>query len=278
MKRKIGLIRRLSRFATGAGVMALVAAGAGGADLPPEIEVDRLLVRAERQIAEADFTLAVRTLDRIVDLRDAHELQLPSVFWIKHAEASLQTGEVDTAANSATHYLQTEGRSGEHYQRALRLLDKVDQGRAERAAALEITAAADLLNELNTDFDCTHTIADGSGKQELVRQIVELDVAPDCRVRINTRYVSEDGGAWGAKVDTFVRGGNVITPYFDEAGGVCGPRLVWAFGSGEVVEIWFTSYSSFMEDRIGIALQPGKAVDEASMMNAVRTLNRLCET
>ena len=129
-------------------VLALLPArGLGGQELPPVIEVDRLLVRAERQMNDGDYSDATATLEETVAVRDEHAIDVPDVFWIRQGEASLQLGRLDPAAESATRYLQTAGRSGEHYRHGLELLDRVVQTRARATADAAILAAAEPLQQ-----------------------------------------------------------------------------------------------------------------------------------
>ena len=59
--------------------MALPAV-AWGIQLSPEIEADRYLVRAERKIEEQGFTGAKDSLDRILELQEQHDIEVPSEF------------------------------------------------------------------------------------------------------------------------------------------------------------------------------------------------------
>ena len=99
----------------------------GAVELPPEIQADRLLLQAEREIGHESFVDAFATLERILALQAEHGLEIPVAFWFKHAhvahEAGLQT-ETGKSANryaaaaelhakaveSATRYLATAGR------------------------------------------------------------------------------------------------------------------------------------------------------------------------
>ncbi len=95
------------------------------AQLPPPIQADRLLVRAERQIGEGAFAAAVATLDSILALQDEHGLEIPVEFWFKRAQVSQDAGLHAKAAESATRYLIEAGAAGENYRAALELLDTV---------------------------------------------------------------------------------------------------------------------------------------------------------
>ena len=117
-------------------VGALTSIHCGTAELPPDIQADRLLVRADRQLRDGEDAAAVATLDRIVALQRDHGLEIPQAFWFKHAQASLDAGLFDRAIRSATEYLRQAGREGEHYLEALRILDAAELAAPEAAAAV----------------------------------------------------------------------------------------------------------------------------------------------
>ena len=131
------------------------------ADLPPEIQADRLLLQAEREIGEESFIKAFATLELILALQAEHGLEIPVAFWFKHAnvahEAGLQTEALksasrysaaaelhDKAVESATRYLVAAGRGGGHYLEALQLLDAAEgvAGTVAPKAAAEAEANA----------------------------------------------------------------------------------------------------------------------------------------
>ena len=105
------------------------------AQLPPAIQVDRLLQRAEREIADGNHATAAESLNGVEALQAEHDLALPAEFWFKKAQVSLKAGLYAEALAAATTYLVTAGQDGEHYLPALELLDAAEEGksRAERA-------------------------------------------------------------------------------------------------------------------------------------------------
>ena len=105
---------------------------AAAAQLPPEIEADRYLVRAERLIAENDYAGARDAMNQIVALQSEHNLTLPDLFHFKYAQVALSAGSFEAAMDSVTRYLVAAGREGEFYREALELLDE-----AERRKQLE---------------------------------------------------------------------------------------------------------------------------------------------
>ena len=45
------------------------------------------MVQADRQIRNEQYAPALRTLNLILELREAHDLALPESFWMKRAQA-----------------------------------------------------------------------------------------------------------------------------------------------------------------------------------------------
>ena len=109
----------------------LLAAHSGGEQLPPEIQVDRLLVQAEREARDGDHGSAVVTLERTLELYEEHGLDVPSGFWFRKAGAFRDAGMHERAIEASTRYLREAGRQGEHYEAALALLDSAEVGLAE---------------------------------------------------------------------------------------------------------------------------------------------------
>ena len=105
--------------------------------LPPDIQADRHLVRAQRQIEEQDFQGARESMDQILELEAEHGLQLPAEFFFRYAEVLDRLELHDDAIEAATKYLTLAGRDGEHYREALELLDQVEQAKAAAEAAAE---------------------------------------------------------------------------------------------------------------------------------------------
>ena len=122
-------VSSVGQVGTGAWAVALIVAAcaAGASELPPEIAVDRLLVRAEWQGEEGDHAAAFATLDEVLSLVEEHGLATPDAFWFRHAQAASTAGEHARAVESATRYVTTAGRAGEHYRAALELLEASDR-------------------------------------------------------------------------------------------------------------------------------------------------------
>ena len=113
-------------------------------ELPPEVQVNRLLVQAEREIADGEHWSAVVTFERILDLCEEHGLEIPAEFWFRQAGVLQGAGLHERAIGASTRYLQEAGREGEHYRAALEILDAAEVGLAEaRRAEARARAAAE---------------------------------------------------------------------------------------------------------------------------------------
>ena len=100
--------------------------------LPPEIQADRHLVRAERAIDEQDFLGAKAAMDAILELQAEHDLELPEAFSFRYAEVLERLDLYDEAVEHVTEYLTVAGRDGAFYREALELFNDTE---AEQAAA-----------------------------------------------------------------------------------------------------------------------------------------------
>ena len=112
----------------------LLAAVVPALQLPPEIQADRYLLEAEKEIQEQDFEGAKAAMDRILELQAQHGLELPEQFFFRYAEVVERLGLYDEAVEFVMKYLTLAGRDGEHYREALELLNTAE---AAKAAAEE---------------------------------------------------------------------------------------------------------------------------------------------
>ena len=123
-----------TRFCIGM-LAALALSPCLGQELPPDIQIDRLLVQAERETGDGEHWSAAITLERILELYAAHDLEIPSAFWFRQARVLQAAGLHEQAVEASTRYLQEAGREGEHYQAVLRILDAAEVGLAEARRA-----------------------------------------------------------------------------------------------------------------------------------------------
>ena len=78
------------------------APGARNAQLPPDILVDRRLVRVERLLADGDPIAALQTMNEIVALHEDHDVVLAGDFDFQYAQVAFAAGRTRTAVTSLT--------------------------------------------------------------------------------------------------------------------------------------------------------------------------------
>ncbi|MCY4572180.1 MAG: peptidoglycan-binding domain-containing protein, partial [Gemmatimonadetes bacterium] len=81
--------------------------------LPPEILVDRQLVRVERLLAEDDPRGAHDVINGILALQREHRLALPADFHFRHAQVAFAAGLEETSVTAVNKYLLTAGQDGQ---------------------------------------------------------------------------------------------------------------------------------------------------------------------
>ena len=125
-------------FAGGASATARDAQGRGGSSgqpgaggqLPPEIQSDLYLRKAEQAVEDGDLTSARLALERLEALQREHELEPGGEDNFRHAQAWEAAGEPQRAMAAAVRYLQLRGREAEHYDEALDLINRAEFGKA----------------------------------------------------------------------------------------------------------------------------------------------------
>ena len=96
------------------------------AQLPPEIMVDRHLVRVDRLLVTGDPGAALEAMNEILVLQEEHDLELGNDFPFRYARVAFAAGRTETAIASLNEYLMAAGRQGEFYREALQLLDSAE--------------------------------------------------------------------------------------------------------------------------------------------------------
>ena len=110
-------------------------------ELPPEILIDRRLVRVDRLLARDDHRAAHDVMNEVLALQREHEVALPAEFHFKYAQVAFAAGLPETAVHSLNDYLLAAGREGEFYRDALELLETAEET-VRRADADRRRAAA----------------------------------------------------------------------------------------------------------------------------------------
>ena len=145
--------------------MMLLPVRGGAGQLPPEVQADRYLLQAEREIREQDFVRAKAAMDGILELQAQHGLELPDEFLFRYAEVLERLALYDEAIEFVTRYLTAVGRGGAHYREALELLDSAED--TLRQVELERQLA---------EAERQRAEAQQSENDELARQIEEARI------------------------------------------------------------------------------------------------------
>ena len=101
--------------------------------LPPEIQMDLNLRKAEQAARDGDAATAREAMGRVAAVQAEHGLEPAQGDHYRHAQAWAAAGERQRAVEAAVRYLQAEGRDAEHYAEALDLINR--DGSPESASA-----------------------------------------------------------------------------------------------------------------------------------------------
>ena len=99
------------------------------AQLPPEIMVDRHLVRVDRLLAADDPAAALEAMNEILALQEEHDLELGNDFPFRYARVAFAAGRTGTAIASLNEY-------------SVRPADSVRPGRFLTPSSLQVAKVA----------------------------------------------------------------------------------------------------------------------------------------
>ena len=123
-----------------AGLLAALLLPALPAQLPPEVELDRHMLKAQTALAAGNLLSVHDSLMRIEKLQEEHGVEIPADFLFLKARLHLATEMHEEAIKAVTEYLTRTGRDGERYRDALELLNRTEE---EKAAAEAETRRAE---------------------------------------------------------------------------------------------------------------------------------------
>ena len=96
-------------------------------DFPPEIQADRLLLRAQSNIDKGEYRKAREGLSGILFLSQKHGFELPPNFTFRLAEVMEFDEEYNYARRLVSQYLRSVGRQGANYIPALEMLERLSE-------------------------------------------------------------------------------------------------------------------------------------------------------
>ena len=94
--------------------------------LPPEIQLDLHLRKAEQAVRDGDAATAREAMERVASLQAGHGLEPEAEEHFRYAQAWAAAGEPQRAVEAAVRYLQLRGREAEHYEEALDLMNRAE--------------------------------------------------------------------------------------------------------------------------------------------------------
>ena len=113
-------------------LLSLIFAALGlTAQLAPEVQADRYMLRAESAITEQDYARARGAMERVLELQSEHDLEVPMESYFRCADVLEHSHASRAALEIILPYLQEAGRDGENYMAALEPMETVERGIAE---------------------------------------------------------------------------------------------------------------------------------------------------
>ena len=135
-------------------VLVLVSMGfftVAAAQLPPEILLDSYMLQVQQAVRDGDLAGAQAARDKILDLQNEQEMDLPDEFHFRYAQVAAAADPPEQALESIMTYLAAAGRDAPHYVEALELMTKAQAEIEERtAAAFRLTATTQAAMDLET--------------------------------------------------------------------------------------------------------------------------------
>ena len=136
-------MKSLNRWLAVAALGASIGTGpvaVAGQELPPEIQVDLYMVRADRHLQNQEWVAALEALDVVLALQAANDMETPDALWFQHAEVAMEAGYPETAVASLTRYLVETGREGRTLHRRAEAVGRGGETRRGRRAIGSATA------------------------------------------------------------------------------------------------------------------------------------------
>jgi len=158
------------------------------AQLPPEIQADSYLLRAEQALGEGDPARARAEIDKIILLQAEHELDLTEEFHFRYAKTAAAAGLPEQAHKAVVKYLTMAGREGRHYVEALELMNQVQDAievqKEPQATSTGLLPTAQEASQVPSESQlrADGTQAEPDEKQAVITaaELTEVQAEPGC--------------------------------------------------------------------------------------------------
>ena len=144
----------MPRLAPNVVFSVLFGAAVAAAQLPPEVMVDRHLLHAERLLAQGDPVRALEAMQKALDLKMDHDLELPEDYDFKYAEVAFSAGSFQTAMDSVNRYLRMAARDDPFYREALELSLDIEASLPAQNSCVDRPKGAGCWMELDQQPGC----------------------------------------------------------------------------------------------------------------------------
>ena len=137
-----------------AAVSLLAGAAMAPAQLPARVMLDRHLLHAERLIDQRDPVRALEAMQKALDLKMDHDLELPEDFDFQYAEVAFAAGALPAARDSVNRYLRVAAREDRFYREALVLSLDIEASLPEQNSCSNRPKGAECWMELSKQPGC----------------------------------------------------------------------------------------------------------------------------
>ncbi len=96
--------------------------------LPPEIEVDRLILAAKEKLADQDYPAARQYLERVSPLN----VEPPAEYYLLYGQVYYESDAWEQAKSHFEKYVEMAGKEGEAYQESLKMITELEETLASR--------------------------------------------------------------------------------------------------------------------------------------------------
>ena len=148
--------------------------------LPPEMEMDRLVLAAEKKLEEQEFDAARIYIQRVTELKVE---PLPGFYFLA-GKVSLHFGELDKAQQQLTQYVEVAGREADNYEAALQMLTQIEERKLAQEAA---AGSRQEVKKIQTESGITLSNTQGQAYDQRIKKLyLAKDVTAGLVLHVNS--------------------------------------------------------------------------------------------